>query len=123
MKFVADKHFPSAAARILVQAGFEVLEICRFHSSSSDPQVLDVCMASSATLLTMDKGFGTLTFRDRLPANGGIILFRLEGTERQEFCRLVLEAVQSEDSWEGAFAVVSADKIRKRPLHEELPPS
>ena len=114
MKFVADEHFPSAAVRILVQAGFEVLEICRLHSSSSDPQVLDVCMASSATLLTMDKGFGTLTFRDRLPANGGIILFRLEGTERQEFCRLVLEAVKSEDSWEGVFAVVSAATTSRR---------
>ena len=123
MKLVADEHFPSAAVRILAQAGFDVLEICRTHSSSSDLQVLEICMATRATLLTMDKGFGTLTFRDRLPAACGIILFRLEGTGRQEFCRVVLEAVQSEASWEGVFAVVTADKIRKRPLHQEPPTS
>ena len=82
MKLIADEHFPSAAVRILAQAGFDVLEICRTHSSSSDPQVLEICMETRATLLTMDKGFGTLTFRDRLPAACGIILFRLEGTGR-----------------------------------------
>lgn len=118
MKLVADEHFPAAAVRVLVQAGFEVLEICRSHSSSSDPEVLAVCMAESATLLTLDKGFGQLTFRDRLPATCGIILFRLEGKDRVEFCRIVLETIQSEDSWSGFFAVVTADKVRRRPLHE-----
>ena len=118
MKFVADEHFPAAAVRVLVEAGFEVLEVSKNYSASADPEILGLCMVEGRTLLTMDKDFGALAFLDRLPATCGVILFRLNRVKRDEFCQIVLQAVRSESYGTGYFTVVTKNKIRRRALHE-----
>ena len=67
-------------------------------------------------MVTQDKDFGELAFRARLPAQCGIILFRLAGTDPSEDNRRILEVLETPGEWAGHFAVVNETQVRIRPL-------
>ena len=63
-----------------------------------------------------DKDFGELAFRDRLPAQCGVILFRLSGDDPDAEIRRIIDVVESRTDWAGNFAAATDDVIRIRPL-------
>ncbi len=67
-------------------------------------------------MLTHDKDFGELAFRVGLPAECGVILVRLSGTDADTDNKRVLEAIGSRTDWEGHFSVITEDRIRVRLL-------
>jgi predicted nuclease of predicted toxin-antitoxin system len=77
MKFMADENFPGPAVTSLREGGFDVAWITEDASGASDDQVLALCSASGRILLTLDKDFGELAFHRRLPAECGVVLFRV----------------------------------------------
>jgi predicted nuclease of predicted toxin-antitoxin system len=68
------------------------------------------------TLLTLDKDFGELVFRRGLPAQCGVIMFRVGEGSPEQFAEVALTALRSRDDWNGSFGVVGGDRIRMRPL-------
>jgi predicted nuclease of predicted toxin-antitoxin system len=72
--------------------------------------------------LTQDKDFGELAFRIGLPAECGIILFRLIGTNPDEDMRRMVEVLESRSDWAGHFVVATGDRLRLRPLPPSPPP-
>ena len=116
MKFLADENFPRPALAALRQAGFDLNWIAETNSGAIDEDVLALCVLSERTLLTFDKDFGELAYRRGLPAQCGIVLFRLTPQSPEEIAALALAAIRSQESWAGYFTVVSRDKIRMRPL-------
>jgi hypothetical protein len=67
-------------------------------------------------VVTHDKDFGELAFRAALPAESGVILLRLAGDDPNSDNQRVLQAIESRSDWTGHFSVVTADRIRMRPL-------
>ena len=72
--------------------------------------------ADNRVLLTFDKDFGELAFRSRLPADAGVILFRLDQSDASVVMSKVVGVVISPVDWSGGFAVVDDQRIRIRPL-------
>ena len=72
--------------------------------------------AAGRTLLTCDKDFGELAFRVRAPAISGIVLFRLAGLSPEEAVSAIIRSLESQQTWERVFAVVSRDRVRVVPL-------
>ena len=116
MKFLADENIPRSAVRALRQEGFAVAWVSEDSAGSTDTDVLARCASEKLTLLTLDKDFGELVFHRGLPAECGVILFRVEAESPSEFCDTVLAALRSRDDWSGFFTVVSRDRIKMRPL-------
>jgi predicted nuclease of predicted toxin-antitoxin system len=116
MKFLADENFPRAAVAALRESGVGVDWVTENMPGSSDEDVLACCAQEGRTLLTLDKDFGELVFRRRLPAPGGVILFRVDAATPADFADTVLSTVQSGVDWAGFFSVVSHDRIRMTPL-------
>jgi hypothetical protein len=56
-----------------------------------------------------------------LPANCGIVLFRLAAASSAEMARTVLAAIGSRSDWAGHFSVVEPGRIRMRPLPSSSP--
>jgi predicted nuclease of predicted toxin-antitoxin system len=100
----------------LRQAGHEVLSAKESMRGAADVAVLQRARDEARLLLSHDKDFGELAFRSGLPAECGIILFRLGGTGPDSDRRRMLQAVASRQDWAGSFAVVTDDRIRIRPL-------
>jgi predicted nuclease of predicted toxin-antitoxin system len=119
MRFLADENFPRRAIQVLRDAGFDVAWSGDSNAGASDRQVLQLCAAESRTLLTFDKDFGELAFREALPASCGILLFRITPQDPFEIASLVLAAVRARPDWAGLFGVVSRRNIRIRALPDD----
>ncbi len=116
MKFVADENFPRHALRLPRQSGFDVASIAETNPGLPDTEVLGIASAEGRTLLTFDKDFGDLAFRQGLPASCGVILFRTGALTPTESAGLAIATLQSGVAWAGHFCVVNDRKIRVTPL-------
>jgi predicted nuclease of predicted toxin-antitoxin system len=116
MKFLADENLPRPTVHALRENGFEIAWVAEDSPGSSDEEVLARCAQSGFTLLTLDKDFGELVFRGGLPAECGVILFRVDAESPAQFTEIALAALRSRDDWNGFFSVVGGGRIRMRRL-------
>jgi predicted nuclease of predicted toxin-antitoxin system len=116
MRFLANENFPLDAVERLRGEGHEVAWVRTEAPGMSDPDVLAWAVREKRTLLTFDKDFGDLAFHAGLPADCGIVLFRLGAATSSELAAKVLSAVQSRTDWVGSFSVVEPGRIRMRGL-------
>jgi predicted nuclease of predicted toxin-antitoxin system len=77
MHFLANENFPGDAVSALRDAGYDVAWVRTDGAGSPDRDVLARAVRESRILLTFGKDFGELAWRSRLPAECGIVLFRL----------------------------------------------
>ena len=78
MNLVADEAVDRAVVERLRQDGHEVIYVAELSPSVSDEEVLRQAHGRNAVLLTIDKDFGDLVFRQGL-AHYGVVLLRLAG--------------------------------------------
>lgn len=116
MKFLADENFPRSALIALRKAGWQVSSIAEDCPGSSDDRVLALCEAENLILLTFDKDFGDLVFRQRRFSAGGVVLFRVRPETADEAIALTLAVVGSGVLFQGCFCVVTRDRLRVRKI-------
>lgn len=78
MNLVADESVGKSIVDELRQNGYNVLYIAEFDPSIDDETVLDQANQNFALLLTEDKDFGELVFRQG-KIHMGVVLVRLAG--------------------------------------------
>jgi len=83
---------------------------------AKDVDVLSRAQAEKRIVLTFDKDFGELAFRAGLPAECGIILFRLDAASPEQQRVRILAVLRQKIEWIGHFAVVGEERIRLTPL-------
>ena len=77
MRFLLDEGLPFRLAEFLRGEGHDVVACGRdYPHALTDHQILLIAYGEQRIVLTNDKDFGDLVFRDRLP-HAGVILFRL----------------------------------------------
>ena len=116
MRILADENFPRPAVKALREAGWDVLSIAEERPGISDDEVAALCAKQQRILLTFDKDFGALVFRLGLSAGSGIVLFRITPEFPEEAAQLALGLVESGVDLDGAFCVLTRDRIHIRPL-------
>jgi predicted nuclease of predicted toxin-antitoxin system len=116
MRFLADENLPAALVNWLRKQGHDVLWASEQAPGETDANWLSAAETQGRIVLTADKDFGELVFRDHRNSHG-VILIRLESLNIAErLTRLqetwgVIEANQS-----GRFIVISKNRVRARPL-------
>jgi len=115
MRFLVDA---SSDARLVVhlrRLGHDATRIgTDYPSALGDDEVLDVAQREQRILITDDRDFGELVFRQR-QAHAGVIYLRLETTLLSDrLARLDHVLTHYSDSLD-QFIVVSADTVRVRP--------
>ena len=84
MRILADENFPEAAVEALRHAGHDVRWVRTEAPGISDREVLARAQADTRVVVTFDKDFGELAFRFGLPADCGVILFRVPRADRDK---------------------------------------
>ena len=79
-----------------------------------DERVLRLADSQGALLLTSDKDFGELVFRQRL-LHSGVILFRLAGIASETKGVILVSALAAHRDLPLAFTVIGPRSLRMRP--------
>ena len=114
MRIVADENVEKEIVDRLRADGHDVVFIAETAPGIDDGAVLDRSMDGGRILLTADKDFGELVFRQRLE-HSGILLVRLDGVATEIKARLVAATFHLHgDELSRGFAVLSGRALRFR---------
>jgi predicted nuclease of predicted toxin-antitoxin system len=116
MRFLANENVPGEAIDALRAAGHDVAWIRTDAPGISDRTILARAVHEQRIVVTFDKDFGELAWRERLPAECGVVLFRIPMPADSNHGRIIAETLSNRDDWQGRFSVIEPDRIRMRPL-------
>ncbi len=112
MKLLADECIEKTVVEFLRSQGFTIDYIAENSLGASDDVVLEMAQSSNAILLTADKDFGEIVFRQRR-ASTGVILTRLHGLRTSNKAEIIADALREySDEMEGKFVVISPTTVR-----------
>ena len=115
MKFVADENIDLPIIARLRDDGHDVYAVIETSAGISDEEVLKQANRQGVVLLTCDKDFGELVYRDKR-YTCGIVLLRLAGLSKNEKVEIVANVINKHASeLEKAFTVISHHNLRIRP--------
>ncbi|MFN3308237.1 MAG: DUF5615 family PIN-like protein [Anaerolineales bacterium] len=118
MNFLADESVDRQIVERLRQDGHHVWYVAEMEPGISDDIVLASANQEAALLLTADKDFGEMVFRQRLHTHG-IILIRLAGLLPSRKAEIVASAInQHAAELLRAFAVITPGVFRIRRFGE-----
>ncbi len=116
MKFVADESVDRQIIERLRDEGHSVWYVAEMAPAISDDEVLQIANNGTAPLITSDKDFGELVFRQHL-VSYGVILIRLSGLSTALKSNIVSSAIINyKKEILGNFTVVSPTRIRIRKI-------
>lgn len=115
MNLLADESVDQPIVIRLREEGHTVLAIVEMRPGIPDEAVLGTANEQGMVLLTGDKDFGEMVFRDRQYAFG-IVLIRLAGLASVAKAEVVAAAVRDHASeLAHAFTTISSKNVRIRP--------
>lgn len=116
MRLLADQNVPRGSVDALREAGHDVTWVQEAHPGEEDGVLLEVAVEEDRIVLTFDKDFGELAFREGLPASCGVILVRITPVSPSAVTDLIVRTLGMRDDWAGHFSVVEDTRIRMRSL-------
>lgn len=119
MKLFADENIARAIVIRLRDQGHDVLYASEVQPGTSDHDWVRRAETESRIILTADKDFGDLLFRDRLTSHGVVLLRLGEIPLKDRLARLEQAWTSIEAHSAGKFIVITPSKIRVRDLVTE----
>ncbi|HEX8325519.1 MAG TPA: DUF5615 family PIN-like protein [Tepidisphaeraceae bacterium] len=117
MNFLADAHVSHLVVAFIQSLGHDCTKASYLRQGLNDEGVLEVAVRENRVLITADKDFGELVFRDGL-AVPGVLLMRLRHaiSEQDRVERLRGYWQEIEAALPGHFVTVDQNTVRCRPL-------
>ena len=117
MDFLANENFPLTSIKRLRAASHDVASVVKDNPGAIDAEVFAHAQREKRIVLTFDRDYGELLFRQSLTAPPGIVYFRFQPATPHEPADILLELLNMEGvSLMGKFTVVGRRRIRQRSL-------
>ena len=114
MKLLADESVDGPIVERLRRAGHRVEYVAEMEPGISDDAVLDAANRKESLLLTADKDFGELVYRQRR-LTLGVVLIRLAGLPQTEKAGVVVTVIDEHGAeLPRAFTVIAPQSVRIR---------
>ena len=114
MNFLADESVDRQIVDALRADDHAVLYVTEMDPGISDNEVLDKAEKGSAILITADKDFGELVFRQQRITKG-VVLVRLAGLLPSKKAEIASTMIKKHlDAIQNAFSVISPNALRIR---------
>ncbi len=112
MRFLVDECTGPALARWLEEQGYDVFSVFDKARGISDDEVLAAAFSESRILITNDKDFGEMIFRERLDHHG-VIFLRLSDERAANKIAVLQRVLENHaDKLADKFVTVTETKIR-----------
>jgi len=115
-RYLANENFPAEIVHHLRRRGDDVLYSAEEMVGASDSELLRKALADDRIVLTFDRDFGELVFRNRQPAPSGVVLFRLRQQPPDLALGFLLAIFESNPQLRGMFTACSPGHLRQIPL-------
>ena len=115
-KFLADENVPGEVVDAARQAGFDLAWITELSPGATDDAVLGFSLAEGRVLVTFDKDFGEMAFRQGKNATCGVVLFRPRLRTPGHVVPFALAVLAQQINWQGHFCVAQEGKLHVVPL-------
>lgn len=116
MKIVADENIDLPIVEHLRKNDHSIWSVYEMNRGITDKEVLDIANNEKAILLTIDKDFGELVFRQKMISTG-VILIRMEGLPNKQKAEIVTAAINNhQEELYGSFTVITSESIRIRKI-------
>lgn len=113
MNLLADESVERQIVERLRRDGHTVLYVAEMKPGITDAAVLGRANDATAILLTVDKDFGELVFREGRLSSGGVVLLRLAGLSSESKAQAVSNAFREQSSvFPRHFSVISPGQVR-----------
>jgi predicted nuclease of predicted toxin-antitoxin system len=114
LKFLVDMGVGKIAEAQLIHDGYDVVSVRDLDPRMTDSDILQLAVNEQRIVITMDKDFGELVYREGL-SHVGIVLFRMEEATGHEKAA-VLQTLLSRyaDKIQGHFCVYQNGRLRVR---------
>ncbi len=112
MRFLVDECTGPAVARWLCEGGHDVLSVYEQMRGADDTEIICMAATDERVLITNDKDFGELVYRERR-LHQGIILLRLQdASPPAKISALKHLLARYANKIEGSFVVVTERQVR-----------
>jgi predicted nuclease of predicted toxin-antitoxin system len=117
MKFLANENVPLASVSLLRQRGIDVTYVAEDCSSETDRAIMRMAQEQGRIIITFDRDYGELIFKQRQPPPAGILFLRFDPDYPTEPGEIIARLIESGTvPLLGKFTVVERDKLRQRPI-------
>lgn len=118
---LANENIPLASIKELRAAGFDVLAIVESYCGENDRKVLSVAANERRILITFDRDYGELIFRERMPVPPAVIYLRFVPVTPVESAEILQRFLMTEMTrLMGRYWVITRSGIRSRKLPSEV---
>jgi predicted nuclease of predicted toxin-antitoxin system len=111
-----NENVPLPSANRLREAGWDVLVIAETHASIDDPAVMRLARETSRWLITFDRDYGELVFRQHLPPPPLILLLRVASYVPEEPAGWIDMLHRSGQLQDSHFCIYDGETVRRRPF-------
>lgn len=116
MNLLADEGVDGPVVERLRQDGHTVLYVAEMEPGISDQEILRKANEHLSLLVTADKDFGEMVFRQNRLSAGGVVLIRLAGLSAERKAEVVSQVLRDRGTeLPQTFSVISPGRVRIRP--------
>ncbi|MEK7581221.1 MAG: DUF5615 family PIN-like protein, partial [Patescibacteria group bacterium] len=106
-----DENLGSIIPKYLKSVGFNIIWVQKTSPGQQDFEILQLAVIENRILITLDKDFGELVFKEKLTTTG-VIFLRLKDESIKNKKRVLLSLLNSKKDLYGKFTVVTESKVR-----------
>ncbi len=117
MRFLLDVHIAASIGRLLAAEGHDVLSAADAHAGWSDRQLLELAIREDRILVTEDRDFSDLVYRDGHNPPRAILYLRYGPADQPDMADRV-KLVLVNTVIDGHMVVIQRTSVRHRPLPE-----
>lgn len=115
MKFLANENFPLASVQYLQNHNIDITAVGTDYPGISDKEIIKIAIQENRTILTYDRDYGELIFKNNYQPSAGVIYIRTAPKTPESAGQLVTELISLENlDFEKALTVVDSNGIRRR---------
>lgn len=117
MKFLLDENIGKSIAQFLTQFDYTIFRVRTLYPGLADLKVLELAVEKDAVLITLDKDYGELVFRES-KTHTGVIFLRLENQTSSNIKKVIswFLSIYPQDKIKNSFTVITerAGKFKAR---------
>jgi predicted nuclease of predicted toxin-antitoxin system len=111
---LANENFPAPAIRKLRAAGIDVVAVREAMPAVCDKEVMAFARREQRWIVTFDRDYGDLVFREGLLPPPAILFFRQEPYPPDRPADLVLAMLSEPQQATGCMVVISEQNVRRK---------